>query len=302
MGGDTPETGLARLLEPHILVRLGRLALTARTVVEGVISGLHRSPYRGFSMEFTSHRPYVPGDELRRIDWKAYGRLDRWFIKEFEEETNLKAYILVDASASMAYGRRQTKFRYASLLACSMAYLLIRQRDSVGLATFQDRILRLIPPRSTLNHLEVIARHLEGTEPSSGTDTAAAIGALAGNLKRRGFILVVSDLLDDPEHLLRSLKQLRHQKHDVIVLQVLDPDELELPFRRRTLFLDMESDVRIATDPEDVRQEYRVILGEYLDRIKGYCHANQVDYALFNTGEPLEQSLVRFLSRREGRT
>lgn len=298
----TAQAGGARspLLEPHLLARLGRLSLLARYVVEGVIAGLHRSPYRGFSMEFTSHRAYSPGDEIRRVDWKAYGRLDRFFVKEYEEETNLKAHILVDTSASMGYGRRGSKLAYGSLLACSLAYLLLRQRDSVGLALFRDRILRTISPRSAMSQLETIARELDQAEAGEGTDAGSAIEALASGLKRRGLIILISDLLDDPERVSLSLKQLRHQKHDVIVFQLLDRDELELPFERPSLFVDSESDLRVSTSAPDIRRDYKEILGTYLARLRSFCHANWVDYALFPTDVPLELALVRYLSRREG--
>jgi uncharacterized protein (DUF58 family) len=296
-----PQSAPGGMFDPLVLAKLGRLSLLARTVVEGVIAGLHRSPYRGFSLEFTSHRAYSPGDEIRRIDWKAYGRIDRYFIKEYEEETNLKAYLLVDGSASMGYGRAVSKLRHASLLACSLSYLLLRQRDSVGLAVYRESLLRLIPARSTFNHLEVLAGELEGLTPAAGTDTARAVEALAQGLRRRSLIIVISDLLDDPDRLGRALKQLRHRKHDVIVFQVLDGDELELPFNRQTLFLDPESDLKVATNPADIRSEYRAILGEYLERIRHLCHSTAIDYALLSTAEPLDRSLVRFLSRRMGR-
>ncbi len=299
--GPLQPTASGGLFDPLVLAKLGRLSLLARTVVEGVIAGLHKSPYRGFSLEFTTHRPYSPGDEIRRIDWKAYGRLDRYFIKEYEEETNLKAYLLVDCSASMGYGREISKLRYASLLACSLAYLLLRQRDSVGLVTYRDRLLKLIPARSAFNHLEVIAGELEGVLPAAGTDTARAIETLAQGLRRRSLIIIISDLLDDPDRFARSLKQLRHQKNDVIVMQVLDDDELHLPFSRQTLFLDAESDLKVTANPSDIRAEYGRILGEYLERIKHQCRSAAVDYALLPTSEPLDRSLIRFLSRREGR-
>jgi uncharacterized protein (DUF58 family) len=293
--------GTGGVIDPLLLAKLSRLSLLARTVVEGIIAGLHKSPYRGLAMEFTAHRPYTPGDEIRRIDWKAYGRLDRFFIKEYEEETNLRAYLMVDASASMGYGRQVSKLRYASLLACSVAYLLLRQRDSMGLVTYRDQLKKIIPPRNAFNHLELMAAELEGLEPKDGTDTPRAIETLASGLKRRSLIVIISDLLDDPDRFSLSLKQLRHQRNDVIVFQVLDPDELELPFDRQTLFLDSESDLRVATNPSEIRREYRKILGEYVERIRSFCHANAVDHQLFNTAEPLDRALVRYLSRREKR-
>jgi uncharacterized protein (DUF58 family) len=295
------KTGPGTLYDPLLLAGIGRLSLIARSVVEGVIAGLHRSPYRGFSLEFTSHRPYAPGDEIRRIDWKAYGRVDRYFVKEYEEETNLKAWVMVDSSASMGYGRGVTKLRFASLLACSLSYLLVRQRDSVGLATFRDGLLRVTPARSAFNHLEAIATELESTGPVGTTDTARAIEALASGLKRRGLIILISDLLDDPDRIALALKSLRHRKNDVIVLQVLDPDELDLPFSRQTLFLDPEGEAKVQTDPADIRADYQGILGAWLDRLRSLCHANQVDYELFSTGKPLDRALIRYLSRREAR-
>jgi uncharacterized protein (DUF58 family) len=290
---------ISELLDPLLVARLGRLSLVARHVVEGVIAGLHRSPYRGLSMEFTEHRQYVPGDEIRRIDWKAYGRLDKYFIKEYEEETNLKAYIMVDCSASMGYGRELSKFRYASLLAASLAYLLLRQRDSVGLVTYNDGIRKLIPPRSAVNHLEIIAGELEGRETGGETDTGRAVEMLASSLKRRSLIIIISDVLDDPERFALSLKQLRHKRNEAIVFQVLDDDEISFPFKRPTLFLDLESEERITTSPEDIKKEYKRILARHLERVKRSCHSNFVDYELFPTDGSLSQALVRYLARRE---
>jgi uncharacterized protein (DUF58 family) len=252
-------------------------------------------------MEFTSHRPYVPGDEIRRIDWKAYARMDRHFIKEYEEETNLRAHLVVDCSASMGYGEPLSKFRYASVLACSLAYLLLRQRDSVGLVTYRRGIARMLPARSAFSHLEAVAGELEAAVPEGETDTGRAIESLASGLKRRSLIVLVSDLLDDPERIFLALKQLRHQRHDVVVFQVLHEDELTLPFGKPTLFLDAESDQRVATHPADIRAEYRRILGDYLERVRSFCHATAVDHQLFSTAEPLDTALVRYLSRREGR-
>lgn len=299
MAVDEYKKSFSPLFDPLLMAKMGRLSLLARYVVEGSLAGLHRSPYRGLSMEFTSHRPYTPGDEIRRIDWKAYGRLDKYFIKEYEEETNLKAYIMVDCSASMGYGQRITKLRYASMLACSLAYLLLRQRDSVGLATFREGIVRLIPPSSALRHLEVIADELEGSRPEEGTAAGRAMNALASGLKRRSLIIVISDLIGDLDDFVLSLKHLRHKKNDVIVFQVLDDDEIKLPFRKQTLFLDMEGEDKVATNPSDIRREYQRLLQDFMDRIRHFCHANQVDYYLFPTGTPLDVSLVRYLSRRE---
>jgi uncharacterized protein (DUF58 family) len=298
---DEPvQKSLTGFLDPLLLAKMGRLSLVARQVVEGVITGLHRSPYRGLSTEFTEHRQYTPGDEIRRIDWKAYGRLDKYFVKEYEEETNLKAYLMVDCSASMGYGEGLTKYAYGSILASALAYLLLRQRDSVGLVTYTDDVLRIIPPRSSFNHLEVISSELEDREPAGSTDTVRAIEVLASGLKRRGLIILVTDALEDPEGLALSLKQLRHKRNEVILFQVLTDEELNLPFRRPALFLDPESDDRVVTSPEDIRREYRKILGKHLEKIKWACHANHVDYELFSTGRPLDQALVRYLARREG--
>jgi uncharacterized protein (DUF58 family) len=284
-----------------LLARLGRLSLMARSVVEGAIAGLHRSPYRGLSLEFTSHRAYAPGDEIRRIDWKAFGRLDRFFVKEYEEETNLRAHVLVDASASMAYGGAQGKYGYASLLACALVYLLLRQRDSVGLTVYGEETRGSLPARSTFNHLEACARELERHAPGGTGDTASALEALASGLRKRGLIILVSDLLDEPERLFVSLQKLRHRRHDAIVMQVLHRDELGLPFDEPTLFLDMETPLRVAADAAEVRREYRRLIDRHVATVRQACHANRVDHALFVTSEPLEQSLVRYLSRREGR-
>ncbi len=298
-----PETDSrpAPTVDPLLLARLGRLSLMARSVVEGVIAGLHRSPYRGLSLEFTSHRAYTPGDEIRRIDWKAFGRLDRFFVKEYEEETNLRAHVLVDASASMAYGAGTGKYGYASLLACALVYLLLRQRDAVGLTVYGEEARGSLPARSALNHLEACARELERHVPGGVADTPGALEALASGLRKRGLVILVSDLLDDPELLFLSLQKLRHRRHDVVVLQVLDGDELSLPFDDPARFLDLETRLRVDADATEIRREYRRLIDRHVGTVRHACHANRIDHALFVTSEPLEQSLVRYLSRREGR-
>ena len=292
-----------RYFDPAVLARIANLAVRARHVVEGLMAGLHRSALRGLSVEFSEHRAYAPGDELRRIDWRLLGRQDRWFVKEYEAETNLRAYLVVDASASMGYrgaSAALSKFGYAATVAASLAHLMLLQRDAVGLALAGDGSARLVPPRARPHHLHALIAELEGAVPSGRAAVGEALAAAASAQRRRGLYVVVSDLLDDPAGLERGLQRLRHRHNDVIVLQVLDRDELDLPFGRLTLFRDLEDAAELVTDPREVRREYRAVLEEHLAEVRRACRRHGADHALLVTDEPLDRVLVRFLARREG--
>jgi uncharacterized protein (DUF58 family) len=227
-------------LDPHVLSRVKNLSLRARTVVDGVMAGIHPSRARGFSSEFQGHREYADGDDIRHVDWKAYGKSDRYFIKEYQDTTNLRAYLVLDCSASMAYGSGVwTKFDYASTLVASLAYLLLTQQDAAGLILFSGGTATRVSSRGTRGHLLAILNALEKRKPSGSTSTGATLQEVAATLGRKGLVILVSDLLDEPEEVLKGLKQLRSRGHEVLVFQVLDRDELEFPFHRPTLFLDM---------------------------------------------------------------
>src|SRR5438874_1272361 len=222
--------------DPSTLARYGGLGLVARSLVEGFLTGVHKSPYKGYSVEFAEHRAYAPGDEIRHLDWRVLGKTDRYFIKEYEEETNLKAFLLVDASGSMAYaGATQSKFEYARHVAACLAYLMLHQLDAVGLVTHDTRIRQIIPPRATAKHLLRVLQALEQTRPGGETALAPLWHELAGHqIRRRGLVVILSDCYDDQDRLLMALKHFRHRKHEVILFHVLAPEEIEFPFRRLT--------------------------------------------------------------------
>ncbi len=288
-----------RFLTAEAVRRLANLSLIARTVVEGFITGLHRSPYHGFSVEFSEHREYSPGDELRYLDWQAYARTDRYYVKQFEEETNLRCHILLDASASMDYGSAAvTKFEYGAYLAASLAYLMVRQRDSVGLVTFDSRVRKRLPPASTATHLDRLLVELEHTRPSSRTGIAETFHVLAENITKRGLIIVISDLLDDDSEVFRALRHFRHKKHEVLIFHVLDPAEIQLPFQKASVFVDPETGERIEADPKWVRKVYRDEVRGFIDSYRRGCAEGLIEYVQANTVEPFEMLLARYLSRR----
>ena len=287
--------------DPLVLAKITKMSVRARYVVEGLLSGLHKSPYRGYSVEFAEHREYVPGDEIRRIDWKAYGKFDRYFIKEYEEETNLRAYLLLDASASMDYGTAGLrKFDYGCYLAASLAYLMLHQGDEVGLATFGTAVQRYIPPRGGMQHLHALASHLEMTQPQGETRLEQVLQELARKIKQRGLIVVISDLLDAPEAVMRTLHYFRHRRHEVIVFHVMDHDELEFPFQRLTVFEDSEHPAtRVLSDPRTIRDAYLQQLQGFLQEYQQACRREAIDYHLFATTTPLDVALTHYLARRQ---
>jgi uncharacterized protein (DUF58 family) len=294
---------LTSYLDPETASKLGRLDLVARLVVEGFITGLHRSPYHGFSAEFSEHRPYMPGDALRDLDWKALAKTDRMYVKRYEEETNLKAYIMVDISGSMAFadGDRMSKFRYASCIAAALSYLMLRQRDAVGLVLFRDGLVSFVPPRSVSSHLNVLLRELTTATPGAETSMAPALHQLAERLSRRGLVVVLSDFLDDADEVLSGLRHFRHRGHEVLALQILDPRERDLDFlRSHTRFTDLENTdgTPITTQPWHIQEAYRARIEALLARYQLGCAEAGVDYLLMDTETPFETALSRYLVRR----
>ncbi len=280
--------------------RLQNLSMVARSVVDGFVTGLHRSPYHGFSVEFSEHREYSPGDNLRYIDWQAYGRTNRYYVKQFDQETNLRCHILLDASASMSYGSGAvTKFEYASYLAASLAWLMIRQRDSVGLVTFDRDVRTRIPPGGTTAHLDRLLVQLEHTRPSSLTGIANTFHALAENIKKRGLIIVISDLFDDEREIFRALRHFRHKKHEVIIFHVMDPAELTFPFTRLTDFLDVETRDKIHADPRYVRRAYLAEMNAFLENLRRGCAEGLIEYVLADTSKPFASMLSGYLDKRK---
>jgi uncharacterized protein (DUF58 family) len=286
--------------DPKVLAGVKNLALRARFVVDGVMVGIHASQAKGLSSEFEEHRGYAQGDDTRHIDWKAYAKFDRYFIKEYRETTNLKAYLVMDSSSSMNYASDgMSKFDYASTLAASLAYLMLKQQDAVGLITFSDKIERMIPPKAAHDHLFAILKVLEDTRPQGETSAASVLQDLAASLKRRGLIILISDLLERPEEVAKGLKQLRSRGNEVIVFHLLDRDELELPFKEPSLFQDMEEDLRLLADPQVIRSAYLETLGSLMEGYRQACASHHIDYSLFDTSVDLDRALVRYLTWRQ---
>jgi uncharacterized protein (DUF58 family) len=288
-----------RFLDPAVLARLGTLELKARTVVEGFLSGLHRSPFKGFSVEFAEYRQYMPGDDLSSIDWKVYARTDRYYVKKFEEETNLNCYLLLDVSASMGYGSAGvTKLEYASVLAGSLAYLMQRQRDAVGLTTFDDAILTMLPPSARPSHLRSLLVALDRMTLGKQTNVAKPLHQLADGIAKRGMVILISDLIDEPEHVIDGLRHFRFRGTDVVVFHVMDPAELTFPFTRASRFRDPEGGDELMAVPSVVRQQYLEALNGTIDRYKRELGAAGIDYRLVDTSAPLEFALMSYLSTR----
>ena len=288
-------------LQPGALARLGGMEFVARMVVEGFMTGLHKSPYQGFNVEFAEHRQYMPGDDIRHIDWRGYGKSDRHYVKKFEEETNLKAYLLVDISRSMTYGQDGvTKLDYARYLAASLTYLMLRQRDSVGVATIGAGITEYVPPRGSPAHLRAVMDVLERVEPEPDTKLGAALHDLSTRLVRRGLIVVLSDLLDEPDEVLRALRLLRHRKHDVVVFHIMDEAELTFPFREPLVFRDVETGDTLAAQPSQLRASYLDAVQAFMERYRAGCAAHGMDYRLMSTATPFDDALFAYLSRRGG--
>ena len=286
--------------DAKVLAGIANLSLRARWVVEGLMSGVHKSRAKGFSVEFEEHREYSPGDEIRRIDWKALGKFDRYYIKEYEDETNLRAYLLLDASASMNYASDGiTKFDYACTLTASLAYLILKQQDAAGVVTFSDRIEAFVPPRAKRDYLTQILHALENRGPGGETNVGKILDDIAGQIKRRGLIVLVSDLLDEPAAILKGLRQFRFKGNDVIVFHLMDPAELNLPFDGNIQFEDLEAThLRVITDPRAIRTTYQQVVNEFISDMRKQCHDNAIDYQLILTATPLDQALRSYLSWR----
>lgn len=289
-----------RFLNPEVVSKLSNMDLVARLVVEGFITGLHKSPYHGFSVEFAEHRQYMPGDSIRHIDWKVYAKSDRFYVKQYEEETNLKAYILLDASGSMAYqSNGLPKLEYGSYLSAALTYLMLTQRDAVGLAVFDSGIRRYIPPRSVMSHLNVLLKELDTVQASESTNVSSTFHQLAERIKRRGLIIVISDLFDAPEKVLLGLKHFRHKKHEVIVFHVLDPYERSFSYRDEAKFKDMETGEELPTQPWHIWTEYKELMSERIETFKRECRTHLIDYVLMDTAVDFDFALFSYLNKRK---
>jgi uncharacterized protein (DUF58 family) len=298
----TPRASEQRFLDPRVLARIGSLELKARTIVEGFLSGLHRSPMRGFSVEFAEYRQYLPGDDLSTIDWKVFARTDRHYVKKYAEETNLRAYLILDISASMSYSSGpMSKLEYGSCLAASLAYLMRRQRDSAGLMTFDDRIRTLLPPGSRPGHLRSLLLALDRQQTGTTTDMGRPLHQLADALEKRGLVVLISDLLDDPARVMDGLKHLRFRGSDVLVFHVLDHAELTFPFEGPATFQDVETGEQVVTAPAAVRAQYLEAMDAHVDGYRRGLRSAGIDYRLLDTSEPLDFALLSFLSVRSRR-
>jgi uncharacterized protein (DUF58 family) len=290
-----------RYLQPNVVAQLANMELRARLVVEGFITGLHKSPYHGFSVEFTEHRPYMPGDEIKHIDWKAYGKTDRYYIKEFEEETNLKSYIILDASSSMEYCSpgQIRKIEYASYVAAALGYLMVEQRDAVGLTVYDEQVRTMLPPRAAKLYLQQLLRELENLKTGNKTGTATALHQVAERIKRRGLVVVLSDLFDNPREVVTALKHFRHKGNEVIVMQVLDPIERSFAFGADAIFRDLETKEELLTQPWHIQKAYRESMREFLEFYKRECRENAIDYVLLDTATPFDKALFEYLNKRK---
>ncbi|MBM3858538.1 MAG: DUF58 domain-containing protein [Verrucomicrobia bacterium] len=287
-------------LTPADLQKISNLQVLARLVVEGFCSGLHTSPHKGFSVEFREHRQYVQGDEIRRLDWKVFGKSDRLYIKEYEEETNLRATLLVDVSGSMSYaGNGVSKYQYAIRLAACLSYLMLRQADSVGLVTFDEKIRHYIPPRSRPNHLRMLLDALQDTTPGGETELGKVFHQLVPKIHRRGLLVIFSDCFGNVTELMSALAHFRHARHDIVIFQICDPDELEFPFKQWTRFdsLEAEADKRLL-DPVQLRSVYLENLDKFRQDLKEGCHRHRIDLVPMTTDKPYAEALAYYLARR----
>jgi len=289
-----------KYFDPRSLESIKRMDVRARLVVEGFITGQHRSPYNGYAVEFAAHREYAPGDDLRHIDWKVWSKTDRLYIKEYEEETNLQCHLIVDCSKSMRYGEQTgwSKFDYAATAAASLACLMQRQQDAVGLMLFSDKIDLNLKPKSHPTHLKLIFHELEKAEPDNQTDVTEPFLSLAAKLNNRGMVLLLSDLFLDPADLAKALNQFRLRRHEVVVFYVMHHDELEFPFEENVLFRGLEVPSELLTEPRALRASYLDAVAEYMKRVKKVCSSMGIDHVLMDTSKPLSAVLASYLTYR----
>lgn len=292
-------SGISRFLTPQELHKLGRLVMQSRYVVEGNLAGRHRSPLRGASSEFAEHRAYLPGDDPKHIDWKVFGRTERFFVRRYEDETNLRVYLVVDRSGSMAYGSgAMSKYEYACRLAAAIGYVVVKAKDSVGLYLYSSRIDAAMGARNSFNHLNNALAVLADNRPAEATETAATLHQVAESVRRRGLVVILSDLLDHSEAITQALAHFRKEHHDVIVFHVLDPAELDFPFRKGAEFEDLETGEKLIVDPRRLAPEYRRVFGEFLEACQRPCRELNIDYRLVNTSQSPDLFVRAYLEER----
>ncbi|MDA1372220.1 MAG: DUF58 domain-containing protein [Proteobacteria bacterium] len=286
-------------LDPNVLAGLANLELRARVVVEGFLAGLHKSPHKGFSVEFNDYRHYQRGDDMRHIDWKLYARTDKFYIKQYEDETNVRCVILLDTSASMAYSSGGiSKLNYGITLASALAYFVMRQRDAVGLITFDDKVRDYLPAKCRQPHLMRILRALAQVESGMKTDVVKPLSDLAATLTKKSIVVLITDMLDDEERIINTLQNIRGMGNDVLTFQIMDDAELKFPFNEASEFIDMENNESYITSPATIRKAYLENLNEFLSYCKKKCQSSGVDYCLMNTAEPLDKALSSYMSKR----
>ena len=295
-----PAIDKRKYLHPEVAAKLGNMSLRARLVVEGYIIGLHKSPYHGFSVEFAEHRAYGPGDEIRHIDWKLYGKTDRYYVKQYEEETNLRSYLIMDISKSMTYRSKNiSKLEYASYLTAALSYLMLNQKDGIGLILFDKKIQSFIPPRSTSSHLNTIFSQLDQINPGEDTQLGNVLHEMADRIKKRGLVILISDLFDDFDAIIGGLKHFRYNKQEVIVFHILDRQELNFNFNTRTRFKDMETGELVTTEPWQIRNSYKDLMLKFQDKSRKQCRKRLIDYIPLFTDHDLDIALSQYLRKRE---
>ena len=290
-----------KYLNPSIVSKISSLELKAKYIVEGFIMGLHKSPFHGFSVEFAEHRQYMPGDEIKRIDWKIYGKSNKFYVKQYEEETNLKCYIVLDSSASMGYCSNKklpNKFEYALSLSAAFAYLMIKQQDAVGAGVYNNKLNSFLPAHSRLNYLSEIMKVLSNAKPSSGTMSSKALNLMAERIKRRGLVIVISDFLDDINESISALKHFRHKQNEVIAIQLLDPLEKSFNFDYNATFRDMETGEQMVSQPSQIKNDYQITINNFLKKFKKECSNSGIDYLLIDTSTPFDTALTEYISKR----
>tara|TARA_B100002051_G_C16720893_1_gene632346 strand:+ start:1140 stop:2036 length:897 start_codon:yes stop_codon:yes gene_type:complete len=279
--------------------KIDNLFLRAKLVVEGFIIGMHKSPYHGFSVEFSEHRPYGYGDEIKYIDWKLWGKTDRFYIKQFEEETNLKCHVILDKSSSMSYGSHSiNKFEYSKCLSASLIYLMIKQQDAVGLTTFDDKLNITIPPKSKVSHLNLLLQTMHNSETGGETDISLLLHSLAESIHKRGLIILISDLIDNEKDIIKGLRHFRHKGHEVIVFHIMDPKESNLDYDENINFIDLENQKELKIDARQIKSQYNKAFKNFCDYYKNECVKNNIDYIPINTMDSLDGSLMQYLIKR----
>ncbi|MBD3223461.1 MAG: DUF58 domain-containing protein [Caldithrix sp.] len=289
-----------KYLQPHTVTKLANLEMIARLMVEGYLTGLHKSPFHGFSVEFSQHRQYLPGDSLRFVDWKVYGRTDRYYIKQYEQETNLRSYLLLDISESMNYSSSDiTKLQYAKYLSAALCFIMLQQRDAIGMTLFDNQIRDTLMPKSVMSYLNLLLKKLELIKTGRDTQISTVLHQVAEQIKRRGLIILLSDLLDDPEKILAGMKHFRHNEHEVLIFHILDDQEVDFDFSGDVQFEDLETSETVKTEPWFIKEAYQKNIREFLDYFRVQFSNNRIDYQLLKTSTPFDKALTQYLLKRK---